>query len=136
MSNEEHLKGMYTQTTREIRISVFPEYLPEQSDVEGGRYAFSYSITIENMSSDTVQLINRHWRIYSGGKQYGDVKGDGVVGLQPIIGSGDRFEYTSGAAIKDPEGAMQGVYTFVTDTGDFFDVEVPRFDFVYPALVN
>ena len=129
-------QGQYTEITNGIRVTASPEYLPEQSDPNNNLYAFSYSITIENTSSESVQLINRHWVIFSGTRQHGDVKGEGVVGVQPIIGPSDRFEYTSGATIKDTAGAMEGTYTFVGENGDFFDVKIPRFDFIYPDLLN
>jgi hypothetical protein len=43
-------------------------------------YAFSYQITIENNSKDTVQLVTRHWEIFFERKKNEIVDGEGVIG--------------------------------------------------------
>ncbi|MEZ4752823.1 MAG: Co2+/Mg2+ efflux protein ApaG [Bdellovibrionota bacterium] len=126
----------YVNISNHIRITVVPGYLPEHSDPNQELYAFSYTVTLENLGSDTVQLINRHWIVNSGGVQYADVKGEGVVGFQPVLEPGDTFQYGSGSTINNPQGAMYGIYTFQNERGEFFDAEIPRFDLICPDVVN
>lgn len=128
--------SVYSQTTRNIRISVHPEFLANQSEPARATYAFQYTVTIENLGNVTVQLLSRHWRINSGGAEYMQVKGDGVVGEQPTLESTHGFRYTSGAVIKDPVGSMQGEYTFRSESGETFEVTIPRFDLIYPHLLH
>jgi ApaG protein len=114
-----------------IMISVSTEFLPEQSETAKSLFAFSYTIRIVNEGKTTAQLLNRHWRVFSGGKQIADVKGEGVVGEQPILQPGEAFEYESGTLLHDPIGAMSGSYTFVDEYGTFFDVPVEEFSFLH-----
>jgi ApaG protein len=115
----------------DIAISVATEFLPEQSETPKALFAFSYTIRIVNEGKTTVQLLNRHWRVFSGGRQIADVKGEGVVGEQPILQPGEAFEYESGTLLHDPIGTMSGSYTFVDEYGTFFDVPVEEFSFIH-----
>ena len=125
-----------SRETNGIRVTVQPEFLEKQSEPDNGSYAFSYTVTIENLSDDTVQLLRRHWCVNSGGAEFLEVKGDGVIGEQPVLESQNGFRYTSGTVIKDPVGSMHGKYTFQTKGGESFEVEIPRFDLIYPHLVH
>ena len=125
------LAEKYSKTTRDIQVSVMPDYLPEQSDVEGQRYSYAYSVKLENNGAETVQLINRHWVVMSGGRQIADVKGEGVVGDQPVLEPGAAYEYTSWTTVIDVVGSMYGTYTFYSEKGEFFDVAIPEFHLVY-----
>lgn len=131
-------KSAFSKTTSDINVSVVPQYLDHQSSPEVGEFAFSYTITIENLGSKAVQLIERHWYIVSADAQVGEIIGPGVVGLTPTLAPGETFTYTSGAMIKDPVGAMEGVYTFkVKEDGEkFFHVAIPRFALIATERVN
>lgn len=118
-------------TGEDITISVSTEFLPEQSETAKSLFAFSYTIRIVNEGKTTAQLLNRHWRVFSGGRQIADVKGEGVVGEQPILQPGEAFEYESGTLLHDPIGTMSGSYTFVDEYGAFFDVPVEEFSFIH-----
>ena len=126
----------YTATTRDIRVTVVPHYLAAESDPVRGEYAFAYTVTIENFGEDTVQLLRRHWLVNSGGALFTEVKGDGVVGEQPVLGQGEGFQYMSGSVIRDPVGSMHGSYTFATNDGKFFEVTIPRFDLMCPTSLH
>ncbi|MCO6430610.1 MAG: Co2+/Mg2+ efflux protein ApaG [Deltaproteobacteria bacterium] len=128
--------GVYSETTQSIRISVLPEHLEDNSDPLNDVYAFAYTITIENLGEHTVQLLERHWIITSGGVQIAEVIGPGVVGAQPVLEPGQTFEYSSGAVIHDPVGAMHGNYTFRNHAGQYFDVTIPRFELAYPVYIH
>jgi ApaG protein len=99
-------------------------------------FAFSYTILIQNLSPHTAQLVERSWLIYSAGRKFADVVGPGVVGKTPILKSGQSFEYSSSAVIDAPVGTMEGRYTFLADDGARFDVEIPRFDLLYPVVIH
>ena len=110
-----------------IRVTVDTVYVEEQSDPETDRYVFAYTITIENSGSITAQLLNRHWIITDAAGQVQEVKGEGVVGEQPILQPGETFRYTSAAMIETPVGTMTGSYEMVADDGVRFDAEIPAF---------
>ena len=126
----------YTLVTRGVRVSVVPAALTEESNPTKNSYAFSYTITIENLSDKTAQLLERHWKVYSAERRLTEVVGPGVVGKQPVLEPGHSFTYTSGAVINDPYGAMEGAYTFRAEDGEFFEVTIPRFDFLYPVMIH
>lgn len=121
------LRPFYYKETRGFRISVYPEYLPDDSDEQQGRFVFSYEVRIENCTRQSAQLMTRHWDIVDDiGEQY-VVDGDGVVGQQPVMQSGDVHEYRSFCVLKSPRGSMGGYYTFVCADGNTFDVQIPTF---------
>lgn len=126
----------YSEVTRGIKVSVRPEHVEESSDPEAEVFSFSYTVRIENLSAETVQLLERHWIIMSNGVRIAEVVGPGVVGVQPILAPGERYQYTSSAVIQDPVGSMEGSYTFKSLTGKFFEVKIPTFDLVYPVVIH
>jgi ApaG protein len=113
--------------THSFRCEAQPEYRPEASDPGHGVYAFAYTITIENTGSVPAQLIARHWIITDAQGHTQEVKGLGVVGQQPLLRPGERFQYTSGAQLRTPTGLMRGSYLVVAEDGTRFDTEVPAF---------
>lgn len=125
---------MFTETTRGIKVSVVPAYHDDQSDPERNLYIFTYTVSIENVGDEVSQLINRHWLVYSAGIQCADVKGEGVIGDQPILLPGEVYRYTSGTSINDPVGSMHGSYTFQSEGGEFFDVQIPKFDLICTGI--
>lgn len=126
------MSGAYEATTRGVLVRVAPQYLPQQSDPAASRYAWAYTVEVENRGRETVQLISRHWIITDALNRVEHIKGAGVVGEQPILGPGDAFRYTSGCPLATPSGAMRGTYRMVTDAGDEFDAEIPEFSLHLP----
>ena len=122
----------YSETTRGIQVSVEPQYLPDQSSPEDHRYVWAYTVRIENQGAETVQLINRYWRITDALGTSHEVRGEGVVGEQPVLIPGDAFEYTSGTPLATPSGMMMGAYEMETQDGNYFDVTVPAFSLDSP----
>jgi ApaG protein len=117
----------YEETTRDIKIAVEPDFLEDQSDPDENRYLWSYRVTIENKSERTVQLLSRYWRITDGRGRVREVRGDGVIGEQPVIAPGRAFEYTSGAPLETPSGFMTGTYHMRASSGESFEVGIPMF---------
>jgi len=123
---------MYDQTTHSIRVSVEPFYLEDQSSPEDDYYVWSYRVVIENHGGNTVKVCNRLWRIVDGLGRMQEVHGEGVVGEQPVLAPGDRFEYTSGAPLTTPSGIMGGIYQMSTEEGLLLDVDIPLFSLDSP----
>jgi ApaG protein len=122
----------FEETTRNIKIAVEPDFLEDQSDPEENRYLWAYRVTIENKSELTVQLLSRFWRITDGRGRVREVRGDGVIGEQPVIAPGRAFEYTSGAPLETPSGFMTGTYHMRASSGESFEVGIPMFTLESP----
>ena len=123
---------MYQAVTELIRVTVRPEFLDSQSQPENNKFVWAYTITVENGSIETVTLLTRHWVITDGHGRRQDVRGDGVVGEQPTLRPGQRFEYTSGCPLSTPSGMMVGSYGMVTASGRPFDIAIPAFSLDSP----
>lgn len=120
----------------DIRVDVRTSYVPEQSDAAEPRYAFSYTITITNAGSAPAQLISRHWVITDANADIQEVRGMGVIGEQPHLAPGERFEYTSGTLLATTTGVMRGSYQMLADDGTRFEAEVPEFVLVAPHALH
>ncbi|MBX3519620.1 MAG: Co2+/Mg2+ efflux protein ApaG [Xanthobacteraceae bacterium] len=125
---------MYRATTRKVQITVTPEYSSGRSEPDEYEYFWAYTIEILNLGEEAVQLISRHWIITDANGRTEEVKGAGVVGKQPLLRQGERFEYTSGVPLKTPSGLMRGTYQMVTEDGEDFDAEVPAFSLDAPSM--
>jgi len=123
---------MYRAVTRGIRVTVMPQYLADRSSPEDERFFWAYKIEIANLGTVTVQLRSRHWKITDGHGNLQEVRGPGVVGEQPTLKPGERFEYTSGVPLPTPTGMMTGSYQMVGENGENFDVEIPAFSLDSP----
>jgi ApaG protein len=126
------VKELYRAVTRQIEVKAKPRFLPERSSPENGYFFWAYTITLINHSRQTVQLKTRHWRITDAQGRLQEVRGDGVVGEQPVLKPGENFEYTSGVPLPTPSGFMTGTYGMVSASGENFDVEIPAFSLDIP----
>ena len=126
----------FTETTARITVSVEPNPIDGECQIKDGVYVFAYTVHIENHSEETVQLMERHWMIESAGEQIGEVTGPGVIGVQPVLKPGEKFDYTSSTVIRDPIGAMKGSYVFKRSSGGMFVVQIPRFMLLYPTMYH
>lgn len=128
---------MVTQITKGIKISVLTGFEGTFFKNHKIHYAFSYEITIENQSKDSVQLNSRHWEIYDSLNHKEIVDGEGVVGKKPVLKPGEKHTYTSGCLLASPIGAMNGYYTMVNFTSTkSFQVEIPTFKLSAPFALN
>jgi ApaG protein len=126
------LARMYRAVTRQIEVTVEPNFLPERSSVEKREYFWSYTIVITNTGAETVQLRTRHWIITDASGRKQEVRGEGVVGEQPVLAPGERFEYTSGVPLPTASGFMTGRYQMVSESGERFEIDVPTFSLDSP----
>jgi ApaG protein len=127
---------MSDATTRGIRIQVRSEFIPDRSSPREGSYLFQYHVRISNTGSDVAQLISREWIITNADGEVERVKGQGVVGEQPVLPPGGSFEYTSFCPLKTSVGAMQGSYQMVTTDGERFDAVIAPFTLAVPNALN
>jgi ApaG protein len=125
----------YMAITRGIAVSVEVTYLEANSSPATSEYFWAYRVTIENRGRETVQLRSRHWMITNARGELTEVKGPGVVGEQPVLKPGERFEYTSGAPLDTPSGMMGGAYQMESESGERFDIEIPTFSLDRPNQV-
>jgi ApaG protein len=126
----------YEATTRGVTVRVSVSYLPEQSEPAHGRWFWAYHIRIENGGEEAVQLLTRHWIITDGRGGVEEVRGDGVVGDQPMIDPGESYDYVSGCPLRTPTGSMEGSYGMIGEDGAPFGVAVPRFPLHSPATAR
>jgi len=124
---------MYEAVTRKIKVTVEPRYLEEKSNPSHHHYFWAYRVKIENLSQLAVQLRSRFWKISDQNGKVEEVRGPGVVGKQPVLRPGERFEYTSGCPLTTPSGIMMGSYAMITEDGFRFDVEIPAFSLDIPG---
>jgi len=127
---------MSSALTRGILVTVRSEYIPERSSVSSRQYAFAYTVNISNQGTIAAQLRSRHWIISDSFGSVQEVRGDGVVGAQPVLRPGEAFEYTSWCVIATPIGTMRGSYQMVTPDGDRFEAEIAPFALNPPQLLN
>ncbi|MEZ4333262.1 MAG: Co2+/Mg2+ efflux protein ApaG [Myxococcota bacterium] len=122
--------------TEGVRVHVRARYSPEHSSPPTSRWFFLYTITISNESEETVQLLNRHWTIVDATGHAEEVHGPGVVGEQPVLQPGQRFEYTSGCPLPTPFGSMAGTYEMIRRNGTRFEAEVALFQLIQPGSIH
>jgi ApaG protein len=125
-----------TDKKYDITVAARTAFIPDQSDVNNGRYVFAYTITITNTGSLPAQLVSRHWIITDSNNQVQEVRGLGVVGEQPTLRPNESFQYTSGTAIATPVGTMRGTYQMVAEDGMQFDASIPEFTLSMPRVLH
>ena len=122
--------------THSVEVRVEAYFLEEQSDAEKGLFTFAYRVKLKNLGQDTVQLLRRHWVITDSTGHVRHVKGDGVVGEQPVLQPGQSYEYVSGSRLESPIGSMEGTYQMVNQKGESFEVKIPQFTLAVPSVLN
>ncbi|UFH49824.1 Co2+/Mg2+ efflux protein ApaG [Pseudomonas sp. KNUC1026] len=120
----------------QIDVHVDTRYLAEQSSPEQGRYAFAYTITLENTGQVPATLMSRHWIITDGNGKVDEVRGPGVVGQQPLIQVGGSHTYTSGTVMPTLVGSMQGSYQMIASDGTAFDAPIAPFRLAVPGALH
>jgi ApaG protein len=127
---------MQKSTTSNIQVKIATNYVPQESKPEQSYHFFAYKITITNKGQRPAQLMSRHWIITDALGRTEDVRGPGVVGLQPKINPGQTFEYESACPLHTSSGTMRGTYQMVSDQGDTFTVEIPEFFLIAPQALH
>ncbi len=122
--------------TYKISVDVQARYIEEQSNSAEDRYAYAYTVVIRNEGSVASQLISRHWIIEDESGPVAEVHGLGVVGHQPLLQPGERFEYTSGSQLRTANGTMRGSYFFVAVDGHRFEAPIAEFALTRAATLH
>lgn len=125
--------GEFTAITTGIQVTVIPQYLAEQSEPDDQHFVWAYTVKLKNLGTQQVQLINRYWHITDAAGHVQEVRGSGVIGEQPVLESGDEFEYTSGTSLHTASGIMRGTYEMRNDENESFDIEIPAFSLDSPV---
>jgi ApaG protein len=120
----------------DVSVAAAASYVADQSDPSRSQYVFAYTITVTNTGTVAAQLVSRHWIITDGEHHVQEVKGQGVVGQQPLLRPGESFEYTSGASLPTPVGTMRGTYQMVAEDGQAFDAAIPSFTLSVPRVLH
>ncbi|WP_413575073.1 Co2+/Mg2+ efflux protein ApaG [Bdellovibrio sp. HCB290] len=120
----------------EFKITAKVVYVPSESNPEKGYHFFAYKIAITNQGSAPAQLMSRHWVITDSSGKKEEVRGPGVIGMQPKIQPGQTFEYDSACPLNTTTGSMQGRYHMITEDGQSFSVDIPEFYLVAPNALH
>ena len=128
---------MANKISEGMEVSVETFYQPDYSNPISGEYMFAYRITIENHNNFSVKLQRRHWHIFDSNGSYREVEGEGVVGVQPILQTGERYQYVSGCNLRTEMGKMHGTYTMENLTNKkMFEVNIPVFEMIVPFKMS
>ena len=123
---------MFSKTTNNITVTATPQFLREHSEASEDHFVWAYTIQIENRGDATVQLLNRYWQITDAHGLVQEVRGPGVIGQQPVLKTGESFQYTSGTSLHTPSGVMLGRYEMAGADGAHFDIDIPAFSLDSP----
>ena len=119
-----------------IKVDVETRYIEDQSNPEQNYYVFAYTITIQNQGQQAAQLLTRHWVITDSNQKIQEVRGEGVVGEQPLLKPGEQFVYTSGTMLETAVGTMKGSYQMLADDGSEFDAPIDEFVLSTPRVLH
>lgn len=126
----------YISEASGLKISIWPRYDEDNSRPANMLFVYCYTILIENLGKDMVQLLNRHWIIKDAFGNVEEVRGPGVVGKQPLLQPGEKFEYTSFCPIRTPTGSMEGTFEMRNSVNQKFDFAIHRFELKAAELQN
>jgi len=128
---------MVQQVTNGIKISVVSNFVGTSYRNYKLFYGFSYEVTIENQSNNTVQLLERHWTIYDSLNETEIVEGSGVIGQKPILKPQQKHTYQSNCFLSSPIGSMKGFYNMVNlASTKSFRVFIPTFQLMVSNIHN
>ncbi|KAL3684641.1 hypothetical protein R1sor_002663 [Riccia sorocarpa] len=113
-----------------LQVKCAAVFLPELSRIEvpgesnDESYMFAYSVRMRLLEEgnrycgkvmESAQLVGRHWIIRFNKEITGEVRGEAVIGLYPLLrAGGEEFVYESRSAQKGRRGgSMEGDFIFV-----------------------
>jgi len=122
----------FEEITEGILVAVQSYFLENQSSPEDGQFLWAYRIKIANEGTLAAKLLSRHWIITNGRGDVNEVKGEGVIGEQPLIQPGATYVYTSGSPLNTPSGFMRGSFQMIDSENRIFSVAIPAFSLDSP----
>jgi ApaG protein len=131
------MNPMVSMISEGVEVSVETFFQQDYSNPMQSEYMFAYRIAIENHNSFPVKLHRRHWHIFDSNGTYREVEGEGVVGVQPVLSPGEKYQYVSGCNLRTEMGRMHGTYQMENlNSKSFFDVNIPPFEMFVPFKNN
>ncbi len=127
---------MTDSSLNNIQVNVQTRYIEDQSNPEKNYYIFAYTVTIVNKGQQRAKLLTRHWVITDSNHKIQEVRGDGVIGEQPVLKPGEQFVYTSGTMLETSVGTMKGSYQMEADDGFQFDATIEEFVLSTPRVLH
>src|SRR5688500_5742830 len=128
---------MVSKISEGVTISVETFYQADYSNPEHNEYMFAYRITLENNNTYPIQLLRRHWYIFDSNCIHREVEKEKVIGIQPKINPGGKYQYVSGCNLRTEMGKMHGTYFMEnTNTKKTFLVNIPSFEMIVPFKLN
>lgn len=122
------LSRVYRETTEDIRVTVIPFYLGHTTIEDISFHWWRYCVRLENFSDLSVQLRERHWKIFSQTTMLQTIKGRGVVGVEPILTKNEpAYQYSSHVNLQDKSGHMWGTFKMQREDGYSFECRIPPF---------
>ena len=125
-----------SESAYHIEVTARAFYIEEQSAPAQNRYVFAYTVVIQNCGTVAAKLLSRYWQVTDANGKIEEVRGEGVVGEQPLLQPGQSFQYNSGAILETPFGAMRGSYQMLADDGHTFDAPIPMFSLSIPRTLH
>lgn len=119
-----------------VRVEVTTRYIPDHSVPDDNRFVFAYDIIVRNLGDSPVQLLTRHWIITDGHGKTQEIRGEGVVGEQPVILPGTEYRYTSGTLLNTEVGSMHGSFGMQSEDGSLFDAPIAPFTLAQPGALH
>ena len=128
---------MVSKISQGVEISVETFYQPDYSNPLSGEFMFAYRITIENHNHFPIKLHRRHWYIFDSNGTYREVEGEGVVGVQPTVNAGEKYQYMSGCNLRTEMGKMHGTFAMENlHDKKTFEVNIPAFEMIVPLKMS
>ena len=128
---------MVSKISQGVEVSVETFYQPDYSNPLSGEFMFAYRITIENHNPFPVKLHRRHWYIFDSNGTYREVEGEGVVGVQPTVNAGEKYQYMSGCNLRTEMGKMHGTFAMENlHDKKSFEVNIPAFEMIVPFKMS
>lgn len=122
------LSRIYKETTENVRITVIPFYLGHTTIEDTSFHWWRYCVRLENFSDVSVQLRERHWKIFSQTNMLQTIKGRGVVGVEPLLTKSEpAYQYSSHVNLQDKSGHMWGTFKMQRENGYTFECKIPSF---------
>jgi polymerase delta-interacting protein 2 len=122
------LSRVYKETTENVRVTVIPFYLGHTTIEDTSFHWWRYCVRLENFSDISVQLRERHWKIFSQTNMLQTIKGRGVVGVEPLLTKGEpAYQYSSHVNLQDRSGHMWGTFKMQREDGYTFECRIPPF---------
>src|ERR1044072_5602102 len=128
---------MTSMISEGVQVSVETFYQPDYSNPLQSEFMFAYRISIENHNAFPVKLHRRHWHIFDSNGSYREVEGEGVVGVQPTLQTGESYQYVSGCNLRSEMGRMYGTYQMENLLSKkMFEVNIPSSEMFAPFKAN